>query len=336
MCGIAGYADSAGPTVPRESLVRARDALVHRGPDDAGIWLGRDGRIGLATRRLSVIDLSERGHQPLVGHDDRAISFNGEIYNYRELRAELADSWQFRSETDTEAVLAAYARWGDAFIERINGMFAFALADPGRRRLILARDRAGEKPLYYRITGSQLVFASEAKALFQFPNVERRLDPDGLNEYLAFGYQRSDRSAFAGIQKLPPAHIGVYELDSGRFEARPYWGPPLPAASSSGDHLDRLYRAAWGLCGSREDAEDLVQETYAKVLARPRLLRREDDVGYLLRALRNTFLAGRRRQSAAGDDARDAAPDPIRGPPLPGGGPRRARNRARGGGRPRD
>src|SRR6266576_1289750 len=129
MCGIAGYADSAGPTIPRESLVCARDALLHRGPDDAGLWLGPDGRIGLATRRLSVIDLSERGHQPLVGHDDRVISFNGEIYNYRDLRAALADTWHFRSETDTEVVLAAYARWGDAFIERVNGMFAFALAD---------------------------------------------------------------------------------------------------------------------------------------------------------------------------------------------------------------
>lgn len=240
MCGIAGYADSAGSSISVVHLKAARDALTHRGPDDAGLWTSDDQRVGLATRRLRIIDLSERGHQPLVGTNDDVISFNGEIYNYQELREDLRDHWAFRSETDTEVIIAAYAHWGMDFVERLNGMFAFALADMRRRRLILARDRAGEKPLYYLRRGTQLLFASEPKALLRFPGVERRLDPQGLNEYLAFGYQRPDRSAFMGIQKLQPGQIATYHLDTGAFEVATYWQLPNLERAGSADSLHQL------------------------------------------------------------------------------------------------
>jgi asparagine synthase (glutamine-hydrolysing) len=239
MCGIAGYADATGPSVSLTDLVDARDALTHRGPDDAGIWTNTDGRVGLATRRLRVIDLSEQGHQPLVGADENVISFNGEIYNYRELRGMLTEH-RFRSSSDTEVITAAYAEWGADFVERLNGMFALALADGRRNQLILARDRAGEKPLYYRLRGSQLVFASEVKALLRFPGSERRLDPDGLNEFLAFGYQRPDQSAFAGIRKLPPGHIAVYDLQTGRFNVQRYWQLPTWTRSDKTDACGKL------------------------------------------------------------------------------------------------
>jgi asparagine synthase (glutamine-hydrolysing) len=240
MCGIVGYADPAGPTISRADLDRARDAIVHRGPDDAGTWISPGGNLGLATRRLKIIDLSERGHQPLIGGDGSAISFNGELYNYRDLRKTLQTAWTFRSDSDTEVILAAYAVWGDAFIDRLNGMFAFALADVRQRRLILARDRVGEKPLYYMHRNSQLLWASEPKALLQLPGVAARLDPSALNEFLAFGYQPPDHSAFAGIDKLPPGHVAVYELVTGRLGIRRYWQLPVFRGIQHEDPVARL------------------------------------------------------------------------------------------------
>src|SRR5262245_26636411 len=194
MCGFIGCASTKGE-IDRAWLPTARDTLIHRGPDDAGEWWSDDGQVGLAHRRLSILDLSPLGHQPM--HlTDRGLSivFNGEIYNYAELRQELKRrGHKFRSQCDTEVLLAAYAQWGADCLERLNGMFAFALYDAPERRLLLARDRAGEKPLFYRLQGQSLFFASELKALLSQPLMPRCIDPQSLDCYLAFGYVPGQR-----------------------------------------------------------------------------------------------------------------------------------------------
>src|SRR5579863_106197 len=161
MCGIAGIVSFEAPA-SMDVLKAMNQRIVHRGPDDGGEWLSTDGRIGLANRRLAIIDLSPAGHQPMLSPDgSRCLAFNGEIYNYRELRRELASLGQvFRTQTDTEVILAAYAQWGEASVEHFNGMFAFALWDARRDVLFAARDRFGEKPFYYATLPGRIVFAS--------------------------------------------------------------------------------------------------------------------------------------------------------------------------------
>src|SRR5450631_2655287 len=166
MCGIVGVASASARTDPA-LVARMRDTMTHRGPDDAGIWSSGDGRIVLAQRRLAIIDLSPGGHQPMTDPlTGVTVTFNGEIYNYLELKAELESlGHAFRTSSDTEVLLAAYRVWGTDFLSRLNGMFAFGLYDPRTRKVLLARDRAGEKPLFYRESGGTLSFASELKAL---------------------------------------------------------------------------------------------------------------------------------------------------------------------------
>jgi asparagine synthase (glutamine-hydrolysing) len=222
--------------------------LIHRGPDDAGEWWSEDGRVGLAHRRLSILDLSPLGHQPM--HlTDRGLSivFNGEIYNHAELRKELqCRGHKFRSHCDTEVLLAAYAQWGADCLARLNGMFAFALYDALEGRLLLARDRAGEKPLFYRLQGQTLVFASELKALLAQPHMPRRIDPESLDCYLAFGYVPGQRCILSGYHKLPPGHALSYDLRQGLAKVWRYWELPEfdPAASADEatllDELDAL------------------------------------------------------------------------------------------------
>ena len=225
MCGIAGIVGGA----PEKSVLEAMlETLAHRGPDDRGVRLG-DG-VALGMTRLAIIDLAT-GRQPMVSDDGAAtIVFNGEIYNFRAVRAELeAGGARFHTRSDTEVILRAWEVEGARCVNRLRGMFAFAIWDTRRRQLLLARDRLGKKPLFYWQRGGTFVFASEIKALLCHPGLERAVDWTALHHYLAYGYTPATRSAFAGIVKLPPGHTAV--LDGATLTTRRYWG--LPAGVST-------------------------------------------------------------------------------------------------------
>ena len=209
MCGFAGFWGDASQ--PAETLFlrvgRMADALLHRGPDDRGVEVDAPAGFALGFRRLSILDLSAEGHQPMTSHDGRfTLVFNGEIYNFAELRAELERAGAtFRSRSDTEVLLAALVAWGPArALERVVGMFAFALWDRRERRLVLARDRLGKKPLYYGQFGATLLFGSELKALVLHPAFERELDRDALALFFRHNYVPAPRSIWRGVQKLRP------------------------------------------------------------------------------------------------------------------------------------
>jgi asparagine synthase (glutamine-hydrolysing) len=233
MCGLVGTASTV-PRLDRAWLSGACETLKHRGPDDSGEWWSADGRIGLAHRRLSILDLTSAGHQPMhLTELGLSIVFNGEIYNFLELRRELEGlGHRFRSDTDTEVLLAAYEAWGADCLQRLNGMFVFALFDAPRRTLFLARDRAGEKPLFYHLSNGTISFASELKALLANPALERRIEPTALDCYLAMGYVPGDRCILQGFNKLPPAHALSFDLDTGAAIAWPYWRLPELDAES--------------------------------------------------------------------------------------------------------
>ena len=230
MCGICGLANAADAVSP--GLVPAMAAtLEHRGPDDTGTWTSPDRRVSLGHRRLSVIDLSPGGHQPMADAGGRLqIIFNGEIYNYLELKEELgALGHRFRTQSDTEVLLAAYRQWGTEAVERLNGMFALALYDLDRGRLFLARDRAGEKPLFYRHRPGRFAFASELKALMADPELSRSIEPSALRQYLAFGYVTGDACILRGVRKLPQGCAMTYDLRRDAVSVWPYWTLPEPA-----------------------------------------------------------------------------------------------------------
>ncbi len=227
MCGIIGIV-SRFVISNRTWLPIGRDTMVHRGPDDAGEWWSADGRVGLAHRRLAIIDLSPAGHQPMRdATGNLVIVFNGEIYNFQELRAQLiAKGHTFRSHSDTEVILAAYTQWGTECLSHLNGMFAFAIYDTTKQTLFIARDRVGEKPLYYHHDNGELRFASELKALLADPALPRRIDPEALDCYLAMGYIPSARCILKGFNKLPPAHALLFDLHTGEFKLWRYWQLP--------------------------------------------------------------------------------------------------------------
>jgi asparagine synthase (glutamine-hydrolysing) len=220
MCGIAGKVvlGAVGQRTNAETIRQMTDVLCHRGPDAGGVWVNDGAAVG--NRRLAVIDLDPRSHQPMS--DDQAgvhVVFNGEIYNYRELRRQLQqDGVRLRTESDTEVILRLYLREGQRLLAKLRGMFAFAVWDERERRLLLARDRIGKKPLYYRHAGSTLWFGSEPKAIFQDPDVPCEVDLDALDQYLSFGYVPAPGSAFAGFQRLPPGHLAVFDADGLRIE----------------------------------------------------------------------------------------------------------------------
>ncbi len=227
MCGIAGIVElspAAGPD--RAILERMASLLAHRGPDDQGIAV--IGPAGLAHRRLSIIDLSG-GHQPMDGAGGaHTIVFNGEIYNFREVRSALeAEGETFATRSDTEVLLKAYAAWGPACVERLNGMFAFAIWDAPRRRLFAARDRLGKKPFYYSHSSDRFIFASELKALLAAPGVRREIDPEAVDEFLSTYYVGGSRTILRHVAKLPPAHW--LTLEDGRLTVRRYWRPTFHA-----------------------------------------------------------------------------------------------------------
>lgn len=236
MCGIVGKAMVRGGVDPH-ALIRMRDTLRHRGPDDAGIWVNDDRTAGLGHRRLSIIDLTEAGHQPMASKCGRfQIVFNGEIYNYRELREQLAGKGRaFRTATDTEVLLAAFAEWGEACVEFLTGMFAFAIYDTERQTLFIARDRAGEKPLFFSHRNGVFVFASELKALLADPGQPRRIDLEALDQYMAFGYVAGGRCLLAGARKLPPGHALAYDIRGDELRSWRYWSLPEPCNETGGD-----------------------------------------------------------------------------------------------------
>ncbi|MFL5482613.1 MAG: asparagine synthase (glutamine-hydrolyzing) [Gemmatimonadaceae bacterium] len=244
MCGIVGSAGTTG----HDLLGAQCTTLRHRGPDATGEWRSSDRRISLGHRRLSIIDLSAAASQPMAdGGGSLQVVLNGEIYNYRELRRSLEQNGhRFRSASDTEVLLKAYTEWGTDCLKRMNGMFAFALYDAERRTVLLARDRAGEKPLFYAHAAGRLSFASELKALMVDTDFPRRIDPEALDHYLAYGYVPGELCMLQGAKKLPPAHALLYEVEKDRLSTWRYWSLPEgitePAASSEElvEQLDQL------------------------------------------------------------------------------------------------
>jgi asparagine synthase (glutamine-hydrolysing) len=222
MCGVAGVVDASGAWLDAGAAMAMRESMRARGPDDAGTFT--DGTALLAFRRLSILDLAG-GHQPMSTPDGAlTVVFNGEVYNFRSLRERLeALGHFFVTRSDTECILHAYRQWGDACVDELDGMFAFALWDGRGRRLLLARDRFGKKPLYYYADGARLAFASTLTALLQHPAVPRALDRDALAEYLALEYVVAPRTILSKVHKLPPATRLVFEADSGRLTSARYW-----------------------------------------------------------------------------------------------------------------
>jgi asparagine synthase (glutamine-hydrolysing) len=222
MCGICGVVnlDRLEP-VDVEGLLAMREAIHHRGPDQAGHYIAPG--VGLGHRRLSIIDLRPEGRQPMANEDGRIwVVFNGEIYNFHEQREWLLERGHvFRSMTDTEVIIHLYEELGVECLARLRGMFAFAIWDEPRRRLFIARDRLGKKPLFYRFDGRRLLFASEAKSILCYPGVQAEPDYTSIDDYLTFGYVPSPRAGFKGMSKLPPAHYLL--LEDGRLTVERYW-----------------------------------------------------------------------------------------------------------------
>jgi asparagine synthase (glutamine-hydrolysing) len=242
MCGIAGYFDPVAPFADAEGgLARMAAALAHRGPDGSGVRAAADA--GLAHTRLSIIDLAA-GAQPLSNEDGTVwISFNGEIFNYVELRAELVQRGHvFRTHSDTEVIVHLYEEMGPDCVTRLNGDFAFAIHDAPRRRLVLARDRMGVRPLFWAERGSRLAFASEVKALLELPGVAAELDEVALDQIFTLWAPIAPRTAFKGVAELPPAHVLVAE--PGRTTVSPYWRLDFPDAGEEGAADAAAERAA--------------------------------------------------------------------------------------------
>jgi asparagine synthase (glutamine-hydrolysing) len=239
MCGIVGIASTA-LVENRNWLTAGRDAMRHRGPDDAGEWWSTDQRVGMGHRRLAIVDLSPAGHQPMQDiNGELCIVFNGEIYNFLDLRRELSSRGHiFRSHADTEVILVAYREWGVDCLTHLNGMFAFAIYDSRCQQIFLARDRAGEKPIFYSFDNGTLRFASELKALMADQTFTRRVDLGSLDLYLAMGFVPGDRCILQGVKKLPPAHAIRFSLNSGQFHLWRYWNLPELNESSSQEILN--------------------------------------------------------------------------------------------------
>jgi len=252
MCGVTGLIHLEGTPVSPVVLQKMTDSIAHRGPDSEGHWI--EDNVGLAHRRLAIIDPSPAGHQPMESSDHRfVLSYNGEIYNFRELRRELeAEGYRFRSDTDSEVVLNALASWGMKALDRFNGMFAFALWDRKERSLLLARDRYGIKPIYYSLQNSTFAFASEQKSILSIPKFNRSLDKEALLEYFTFQNIFTNRTLLNDIQMLPAGHYATLDCQKAnpQLDTTRYWDfhfrEPTEqlTAGEYKEELDRLFQQA--------------------------------------------------------------------------------------------
>ncbi len=240
MCGISGVYNYNGKPVDEVLLKKMTAVLAHRGPDDNGIFVKN--HIGLGHRRLSIIDVSAAGHQPMANKDGSLqIVFNGEIYNFQEIRKMLqAHGHTFKSKTDTEVILHAYEHWGFDCATKFNGMFAFAIFDAKQDLLFLARDRMGEKPLYYFADNNRFMFASEIKAILQDAVVPRKISSQGMLNYFTFGHSIAPGTMYEGIKKLPPAHYMI--VKNGEIGLQQYWDSFI--ASNPVDRGEQYYKQA--------------------------------------------------------------------------------------------
>lgn len=233
MCGIIGSINRS--RVDLEVFEEQLRTITHRGPDDSGIWTNEGGTVALGSRRLAIQDLSANGHMPMLSKDARyVVVFNGEIYNYPDLKLALQErGFSFKSNSDTEAVLYAYMFWGHKCLEHLEGMFAVAVYDNELEELFIARDRVGEKPLYFWEHSDGLEFGSELKVLFANPKFERRLNPQAFYQYLEHGYCRKDVSFIQGVKKLKAGHYLHYKVQHRTLDIKRYWAPPAPSGAYS-------------------------------------------------------------------------------------------------------
>jgi len=232
MCGICGEVRFDGRHVEPSHLAGMRETLVHRGPDSEGLYASNDGRAGLGFRRLRIIDLSPNADQPMPNEDGAVrVVFNGEIYNYRELRRGLESRHTFRSHSDTEVIVHLYEEMGPGAVAHLDGMFALAIWDERNRRLVLARDRTGKKPLFYAQTARHLVFGSEIKALLAHPEVTAEIDTQSIPYFFIYGYPAGPHTMYRGVRQVPPATLIAIEQD-GSVAAREYWNVGATAGSA--------------------------------------------------------------------------------------------------------
>jgi asparagine synthase (glutamine-hydrolysing) len=243
MCGILGIVAFDGPQPSEERVRRLTDVMIHRGPDDSGVHI--DGPVALGHRRLSILDLSSHGHQPMCNEDGSVhVVFNGEIYNYVELREELRRRGHvFRSSTDTEVILHQYEEDGERCVERFRGMFAFALWDKANKKLLAGRDRIGIKPLYYHQGSTKLILASEIKAILEDESIVRRPNVHSLADYFFAGHALGGKTFFEGINELQPAHLLSVDMHTRRVVVKPYWQlrPEYNYSRSEGRTNDELF-----------------------------------------------------------------------------------------------
>jgi asparagine synthase (glutamine-hydrolysing) len=250
MCGITGLINLKGDAVSPVILKKMTDAIAHRGPDGEGHWI--EGNVGMGHRRLAIIDLSPAGHQPMITADHRyVLSYNGEIYNYREIRSELEVlGYRFQSQTDSEVVLNALAHWGKDALIKFNGMFGLALWDRKEKTLLLARDRYGIKPLYYARQGNSFAFGSEQKAITAQPTFKRDLNKPALLEYFTFQNIFTDQTLLKDVRLLPAGHYAVLHAPTGKWTQHQYWDYRFREPDHKADkqeyveELDRLFKQA--------------------------------------------------------------------------------------------
>jgi asparagine synthase (glutamine-hydrolysing) len=227
MCGIAGKAYfNKNKEIHHREIKMMTDSIAHRGPDDEGVFISRDKQVGLGSRRLAIIDLSQNGHQPMTYLNRYTITFNGEIYNFQEEREKLVKlGYKFNSSSDTEVILALYAKHGKKCLNYMRGMFAFAIYDEVEKTIFLARDRIGKKPLKYLLDDTRIIFASELKAILTQTGVKREIDYKAIHLYLAYGYTPAPLTGFDGIKKLEPGTYMFINLRNKNVEKKKYWEP---------------------------------------------------------------------------------------------------------------
>lgn len=229
MCGIVGIISRKpfqNDVISEEIVHRMTEVIVHRGPDSNGIWLSKNKQCALGFRRLAIIDLTPSANQPMISPEgDVVIIFNGEIYNYLEIRKDLINKgYKFRSRSDTEVILQGYKEWGDKIIDKLSGMFSFAIWDDKKQRLLSARDRLGKKPFYYYVGPDVFIFASEIKAILAHPKVEKKINLSQIPFYLNFGTSSQNETLFDGVYKLPAGHSLSYSIE-GELEVSRFWNP---------------------------------------------------------------------------------------------------------------